>query len=50
MFFYFRMIRYRIRLYRDLRDIKAASNKIIPKALELAKKQPEDYGVADKEQ
>ena len=50
MFFYFRMIRYRIRLYRDLREIKAASNKIIPKALELAKKQPEDYGVADKEQ
>ena len=50
MFFYFRMIRYRIRLYRDLRDIKAASIKIIPKALELAKKQPEDYGVADKEQ
>ena len=43
MFFYFRMIRYRIRLYRDLREIKAASNKIIPKALELAKKQPEDY-------
>ncbi|MBQ7662410.1 MAG: LptF/LptG family permease [Prevotella sp.] len=47
LFFYFRMIRFRIRLYRDLRDIKAASNRIIPRALELAKNQPEDYGQDD---
>jgi hypothetical protein len=38
------MIRFRIRLYRDLRDIKAASNRIIPRAQELAKNQPEEYG------
>lgn len=39
IFFYFRMIRFRIRLYRDLRDISNTSNKIIPHILELADKQ-----------
>lgn len=39
IFFYFRMIRFRIRLYRDLRDIGNTSNKIIPHILELADKQ-----------
>ena len=29
VFFYFRMLRFRFRLYRDLRDINSASNKII---------------------
>jgi lipopolysaccharide export system permease protein len=38
IFFYFRMIRYRLRLYRDLRDIKSASEHIIPRAIELAQK------------
>ena len=41
IFFYFRMIRFRIRLYRDLRDISNTSNKIIPHILELADKQKE---------
>ncbi len=38
IFFYCRMIRYRLRLYRDLRDIKAASSIIIPTAIELSEK------------
>jgi len=38
IFFYFRMIRFRLRLYRDLRDIKSASERIIPRATELAEK------------
>ncbi|UKK53483.1 LptF/LptG family permease [Prevotella sp. E2-28] len=39
IFFYFRMLRFRLRLYRDLRDISATTNRLIPHALELAKKQ-----------
>ena len=39
IFFYFRMLRFRLRLYRDLRDISNTSNRIIPRALELADKQ-----------
>lgn len=39
IFFYFRMIRFRLRLYRDLRDISNTSNKLIPHILELADKQ-----------
>lgn len=39
IFFYCRMIRFRLRLYRDLRDISNTSNKIIPHILELADKQ-----------
>ena len=38
IFFYFRMIRFRLRLYRDLRDIKAVSSVIIPTAIELSEK------------
>ena len=39
IFFYFRMLRFRLRLYRDLRDIRNTSNRLIPRALELAEKQ-----------
>lgn len=39
IFFYFRMIRFRLRLYRDLRDISNTSNKLIPIIQELADKQ-----------
>lgn len=39
VFFYFRMLRFRLRLYRDLRDISNTSNKLIPVILELADKQ-----------
>ena len=39
VFFYFRMLRFRLRLYRDLRDISNTSNKLIPIAQELADKQ-----------
>lgn len=39
IFFYFRMLRFRLRLYRDLRDINNTSNKLIPHVLELADKQ-----------
>jgi len=35
VFFYLRMWRFRLRLYKDLHDIKQTSNKIIPKAIEL---------------
>jgi len=35
VFFYLRMWRFRLRLYKDLHDIRQASNKIIPKAIEL---------------
>jgi lipopolysaccharide export system permease protein len=38
IFFYFRMLRFRLRLYRDLRDINNTSNKLIPHVLELADK------------
>ena len=36
IFFYIRMLRFRLRLYKDLRDILATSEKIVPRALELA--------------
>ena len=39
IFFYFRMLRFRFRLYRDLREITNANNRMIPLALELAEKQ-----------
>ena len=35
VFFYLRMWRFRLRLYKDLHDIRQTSNKIIPKATEL---------------
>ena len=39
IFFYFRMIRFRLRLYQDLRTIRQTSERIIPRATELAKTQ-----------
>ena len=36
IFFYFRMLRFRLRLYKDLRTIRATSDKIVPRALELS--------------
>ena len=36
VFFYFRMIRFRLRLYKDLRTIRQTSERIIPRALELS--------------
>ena len=41
IFFYIRMIRFRLRLYKDLRTIRHTSDRIIPKALEFAKQQEE---------
>ena len=38
IFFYFRMLRFRLRLYKDLRTIRQTSERIIPQALELAKR------------
>ncbi len=35
IFFYFRMIRYRFRLYKDLQDIIRINKKLIPKVVEL---------------
>ncbi len=43
IFFYFRMLRFRFRLYRDLKEVSHTSEIIIPRARELAKEQPEDY-------
>ena len=37
IFFYIRMLRFRIRLYKDLRTIRQTSEKIIPRAQELNK-------------
>lgn len=39
IFFYLRMIRFRIRLYRDLREIRQASDRIIPRATMLGERQ-----------
>ena len=39
IFFYFRMLRFRLRLYKDLRTIRLTNEKIIPQALALAGKQ-----------
>ena len=36
VFFYFRMIRFRLRLYKDLRTIRQTSERIIPRAQELS--------------
>ena len=36
IFFYFRMLRFRFRLYRDLHEINSTSQKIIPRATKLA--------------
>ena len=41
IFLYIRMIRFRLRLYKDLRTIRQTSDRIIPKALEFAKQQEE---------
>jgi lipopolysaccharide export system permease protein len=38
-FFYFRMLRFRFRLYKDLRHIRLTNERIIPRIIELAKKQ-----------
>lgn len=38
-FFYFRMIRFRLRLYRDLRTIRQTSERILPRVLEYAEAQ-----------
>ena len=35
-FFYFRMLRFRLRLYKDLRTIRLTNEKIIPRAIELS--------------
>ena len=37
-FFYFRMLRFRLRLYKDLRTIRLTSERIIPRATELGGK------------
>ena len=39
IFFYFRMIRFRLRLYKDLRTIRQTSDRIIPRALEISTEQ-----------
>lgn len=39
IFFYIRMIRYRLRLYRDLRHVYQVSERIIPRATELSAEQ-----------
>jgi lipopolysaccharide export system permease protein len=38
LFFYIRMLRFRFRLYKDLRTIRNTSGRIIPKAEELARR------------
>ena len=39
IFFYFRMLRFRFRLYRDLKEINNTSNRLLPLIQELAEKQ-----------
>ncbi len=41
IFFYFRMLRFRFRLYRDLREVRHTSDVVIPRALKMAETQPE---------
>ena len=41
LFFYFRMIRFRIRLYRDLQHILRINAKLIPRVIELGDVQAE---------
>ncbi len=43
IFFYIRMLRFRFRLYRDLREVRQTCETIIPRAQELARTQPADY-------
>jgi len=38
LFFYFRMLRFRMRLYGDLRQIRRTNDRIITRATELAAK------------
>ena len=40
LFFYLRMWRFRVRLYRDLHTIRQVSGKIVPRAMELAAPKP----------
>jgi lipopolysaccharide export system permease protein len=40
IFFYFRMYRFRLRLYKDLRTIRQTNDRIIPRAIELSEAQP----------
>jgi lipopolysaccharide export system permease protein len=40
IFFYIRMLRFRLRLYKDLRTIRHTSERIIPRIAELATNQP----------
>ena len=47
LFFYLRMWRFRLSLYRDLHTIRQTSNKIIPRALELAPAKPADEAGTD---
>jgi len=50
IFFYFRMIRFRIRLYRDLQHIIRVNKKLIPRVIELGDLQAEgDITIIDKE-
>mgnify|MGYP007070349748 FL=1 len=50
LFFYFRMIRFRIRLYRDLQHILRINTKLIPRIIELGDVQKEgEVVVIDKE-
>ena len=41
VFFYIRMYRFRLRLYKDLRTIRQVSDRIIPLALDLSAKRKE---------
>jgi len=36
VFFYFRMIRFRLRLYRDLRTIRSTTDRVLPRIMELS--------------
>ena len=40
IFFYIRMYRFRLRLYKDLRTIRQTSDRILPRVMELAEMQP----------
>ena len=44
IFFYFRMLRFRLRLHKDLRVIRQTSEKIIPRAQELSEQQTKAVG------
>ena len=38
IFFYFRMIRFRLRLYRDLRVIRSTTDRVLPRIMEYSTK------------